>query len=392
MAGSVLVVDDSQDIVELVRRSIGRLEGWTVEGALNGKDGLLAITAVEKAFDVIVLDLSLPDIDGLEFLRRLSERDYCGGIILASGHSNSVLAAAKRLAELQRFQVLDVLQKPFSPAALRRIISSFSPAGRGTVSNSNQRADDLAGAKLIPYYQPQFDTNNGQVVGFEALVRVKLSDGPLVGPSALFSQVRTASDRVRVALSIAELVLKDLNYANSSVESFPGVSLNFDARVLEDNEAMSQFTALVDRAGVDRSQITIEVIEKSLPNSDVSLLESLTRLSMSGFGISLDDYGIGGSNHDLLRRCPFDELKLDHTLIQSGSNDPLSRKFISTAVDTARAMNLRLIAEGIETVKDLAFVKEAGIHIVQGFLFERPMPIERALPFAMARHAEELIA
>lgn len=392
MTKRVLIVEDSQDIIELVRRSVGKIEGCTVDGALNGGDGLLAIATATEPYDIIILDLSLPDIDGLEFLRRLAERSFSGAIVLASGHNASVLASARRLAGYHGFDVLDSLQKPFSPGELRKLVEGYSRKNVSTEKVSAERTDDMAGAKLVPYYQPQFDVESGSVVGFEALIRVQLHDGPLVGPSALFSHMRNNQERISVALDIAKLVLRDLAYANSQTSDFPGFSINFDARVLEDEAAMSQFTKMVETNGVGKNQITVEVIEKSLPHSDVRLLETLTRLSMAGFRISLDDYGVGGSNLDLLRRCPFDEVKLDHMLIQSGLEDAVSRKFVSTAVETARTLGIRLVGEGVESVKDLSFVKEQGIKIVQGFLFERPMPIERALPFAMSRHVEEMIA
>ena len=359
---------------------------------MNGYDGLLAIATSTAPFDVIILDLSLPDFDGLEFLRRLAERAYTGAIILASGHSEAVLNSAKHFAEIHGFSVIAVMQKPYRPSELRSIISNHAPSTQVEDPVTLPKSLDLSGATLVPYYQPQFDLETGSVVGFEALIRVQLPSGPLVGPSALFAHMRNNEERVAAAISIADLVLRDLAFAKRKIAEFPGVSLNFDARVIEDEAAMAQFLELVDRHDVPKHLITIEVIEKSLPHSDLRLLEVLTRLSMAGFHISLDDYGVGGSNHDLLRRCPFNELKLDHTLIQSGFDDEVSQKFIATAVETAKALKLRLIAEGIETVNDLSFVKSQGIRYVQGFLFERPMPIEQALPFAMSRRVEELSA
>lgn len=392
MTKQILIVEDNQDIVDLARRSLRKIPDCTVVCALNGYDGLLAIATAEQPFDIIVLDLSLPDIDGLEFLRRLAERSYIGAIILASGHNTTVLESAKRLAGYHGFDVIEVLQKPYSPSVLREIVENHQSAKPELESSAIERTKDIAGAQLVPYYQPQFDIATGAVVGFEALIRVQLADGPLVGPSALFSHVRNNEERISTALAIAKLVLRDLAFANGKSGDFPGVSINFDARVLEDDTAMNEFVSLVDEHGISKSQITIEVIEKSLPHSDLRLLETLTRLSMAGFRISLDDYGVGGSNHDLLRRCPFNELKLDHTLIQSGLDDPVSRKFIATAVETARELHIRLVGEGVETIKDLNFVKDQGIQIVQGFLFERPMPIEQALPFAMSQQQRELIA
>ena len=386
----VLIVDDSQEILDLTKRIVEREGNFKLTSACSGYEGLLAATAAVPQIDLIILDLSLPDIDGLELLRQLSERSFSGGLILISGHSQSILQAARKLAEIHNFHVLGVLQKPFSPADLQQILRNSDKSEPQKDDDTGSTIGDLRGAKLLPHYQPQFNIETGEVVGFEALIRVALPDGPLLGPSILFSQLRSDTERQAIAITIAELVLKDVAAANAQTANFPKVSLNFDARVLEHNGTLTKFVALADRYEVPREQIIVEVIEKSLPKSAAGLLESLTRLRMTGFGLSLDDYGVGGSNHDLLRRCPFNELKLDRSLIQSGLDDPLSKKFITAAIEIASALEMRLVAEGVEHLDDLDFVRQLGIGIVQGFLFRKPMPIAEAIDYVSEPHLEEL--
>lgn len=385
MKKHILVIEDDYAVNELILRSVDRSNDYTAEAAFNGREGLQAVRETPEPFDIVILDLSLPDIDGLEFIRYLAETRFAGGIIIASGHSISVLNAAKQLAGYHNITVLGTIQKPFSPAELRKIIQHASvPANTVSVDDRN-RCGDIAGSQLVPYYQPQVDIKTGAVVGYEALIRLQLVDGPLVGPNLLFSHIRNPEERISTSLEISRLVLKDIEHASHESPYFPGVSINFDARVLENERAMAEFAYSVNAAGIDPSMITVEVIEKSLPESDAHLLEALTRLSMAGFRVSLDDYGAGGSNQDLLRRSPFNELKLDHKLIQSGLDDPVSRKFVATAVETARELGLQLIGEGVETRDQLDFVIDQGISVVQGFFFGRPMPISDAISFSQSK-------
>ena len=392
MVRHILVVEDDQGLNDLVSRSIERIANCSCTSVTTGYDGLLAIADSDYSFELIVLDLSLPDVDGLEFIRRLVETAFKGSIVVASGHSPAVLKSAKRLAGYHGFRVLETLQKPFSPRQLKQIIENYTGEIGEIDLEESDRGRDISGAQLIPYYQPQINIDSGRIEAFEALIRLQLAGGPLVGPGALFSQIRSPQERVATALDISKLILKDVAFARRKFSDFPDVSINFDARVLEDDQAMAEFTRLVREAQIEPATITVEVIEKSLPKSDAQLLESLTRLSMSGFKISLDDYGVGGSNHDLLQRCPFDELKLDHTLIQSSLTDPVSKNFLAAAVQASQELDLRLVAEGVETPEHFAFVTEQGIHIVQGFLFEKPMPIEQALQFALSRDVASLVA
>ncbi|MGI9350919.1 MAG: EAL domain-containing response regulator [Rhizobiaceae bacterium] len=392
MNKQVLIIEDDEMINDLVSRTVERCSGCSSICVFNGNDGLAAIAASEQPIDIIVLDLSLPDVDGLEFIRSLAKTSFAGGLIIASGHSMAILNASKLLAGYHNITVLDVLQKPFSPKQLREVISNASAPASASKLTPGNRGKDIAGSHLVPYYQPQIDINSGAVVGFEALIRLQLAAGPIVGPDILFSRIRNAEERISTSLVISRLVLRDLGRALAETTDFPGVSINFDARILEDDKTMAAFTNMVQEMGIPPSCITVEVIEKSLPNSDAQLLEALTRLSMAGFKLSLDDYGAGGSNQDLLRRSPFDELKLDHSLIQSGLDDPISRKFVSAAVETARGLKLDLVGEGVETPEHLTFVVDQGIEIVQGFLFERPMPIEQAIQFTQSKQALPKIA
>ena len=381
----VLIIEDDEMSNELISRAVEKCSGCTGHSVFNGKDGLEVLTNSDQPFDIIVLDLSLPDIDGLEFIRSLSETTFAGGLVIASGHSMAILNASKMLAGYHEIAVLDTLQKPFSPKQLREIIGRASAPANSSKLDPGNRGKDIAGSHLVPYYQPQININTGAVVGFEALIRLQLAAGPIVGPDILFSRIRNTEERISTSHVISRLVLRDLKRALDETQDFPGVSINFDARILEDENTMASFTGMVEEAGIPPSRITVEVIEKSLPNSDAQLLETLTRLSMAGFKLSLDDYGAGGSNQDLLRRSPFDELKLDHSLIQSGLDDPVSQKFVSAAVETARGLDLNLVGEGVETPEHLAFVMDQGIEIVQGFLFERPMPIDQAIRFTQSK-------
>ena len=251
MNKQILIIEDDVALNELVSRTINKITDCSSQSVFNGDDGLQAIAEAGQPFDLIVLDLSLPDVDGLEFIRRLSETSFSGGIIIASGHSMAVLNAARQLAGYHNITVLNTLRKPISPGQLRETIENASVPANSSKVDEGDRKNDIAGSQLIPYYQPQIDVYTGAVVGFEALIRLQLVDGPLVGPNVLFSHIRSDEERISTTLEITGLVLRDLKKALSETGDFPGVSINFDARVLEDNSAIAVFTDMVGDAAVE---------------------------------------------------------------------------------------------------------------------------------------------
>lgn len=112
-----------------------------------------------------------------------------------------------------------------------------------------------------------------------------------------------------------------------------------------------------------------------MPKEPSRLVEALTRLRMTGFRLSLDDYGIGASSFELLRLCPFSEIKVDRTIIEACTTDHVTRKFLNAVTGLARDLELTSVAEGVENERELAEVRAAGVNRVQGYLFSRPLPL-----------------
>ena len=156
------------------------------------------------------------------------------------------------------------------------------------------------------------------------------------------------------------------------------VSINFDARVIEDPRAIPELIELVHQSGIPEHQICLELTEVTLPANLGRIIELLTRLRMSGYQLSLDDYGTGGSNYELLRLCPFNELKIDRSIVNSAASEKHAKLFMDNSIAMARDLDMVVVAEGVETELELEMVKKCGIELVQGFLLSRPLPAAQA--------------
>ncbi len=367
-----LIVDDDPMYTMVADSILSSLTSGSVAKACNGSRGLEAMRAGGTTIDVVLLDLNMPDIDGLGFMRAAAESGFDGNIIISSGETPAVLRSAEAMGKMLGISVLGALPKPLKIDAVASALQQAAQRGRRSNLRlaGNPVSDDV---ELTPYYQPQYDLRSGKVVGLESLVRLTAKDGLVHGPQMLFASLTSPADLADMSRTIARAVLSDARVWSGRPDR-PTVSINLDACVLEQPEIVTSIQAMTAELQIDPEMICLEVTEKSLPKEASRLVEALIRLRMLGFRLSLDDYGMGASSFELLRLCPFSEIKVDRSIVQGCTTDHVTRKFLHAFAHLARDLELTSVAEGIETEQELAEVRTAGVDLVQGFLFSRPLP------------------
>jgi EAL domain-containing protein (putative c-di-GMP-specific phosphodiesterase class I) len=132
----------------------------------------------------------------------------------------------------------------------------------------------------------------------------------------------------------------------------------------------------VQHSGLPAGQFTFELTEAALPGDVTVLLESMTRVRIAGLGLALDDYGTGMANYDILRLCPFSELKIDRSVAQAVVHDRLAGSFVERVLAIARDLDLKLVAEGVETEAQVAALRRLGVTLFQGYYFSKPLDSE----------------
>jgi len=376
-----LIVDDDPMYTLVADSILSSLTSGSISKASSGSTGLEALRLSGGNFDVVFLDLNMPDIDGLGFMRAASESGFDGNIVISSGETPAVLRSAEAMGKMLGISVLGALPKPLKLGAVAAALEEASRRGRRSVRFVGNLLSD--GFELTPYYQPQYSLQTGQIVGLESLIRLTAKDGLVHGPEHLFKSITVAAERAEVSLTIAKAVLSDAR-AWQDRPHRPGVSINLDACVLEQLDIVALIQGAAVDFGIDPGMICLEVTEKSLPKEASRLVEALIRLRMVGFKLSLDDYGMGASSFELLRRCPFSEIKVDRSIVEACTTDLVTRKFLHAFANLARDLELTSVAEGVENEQELAEVRSAGIDLVQGYLFSRPLP-PSAIPTMLDR-------
>ena len=339
-----LIVDDDPMYVMVAHGILSTLVAGKIETAGNGRAGLAKIRESQLPFDLVMLDLNMPDIDGLAFMRSVAEANFTGSIAITSGESEAVRRSAEAMGKLLGISILGALGKPLTLDSVATVLARAGNSQRRETIKSQHQLADL---ELTPYYQPQYDLSLHRLVGFEALIRLTAKDGQVFGPDKLFKTPMNGDDLNNLSLEIVCKVLSESKEILRRLEG-PDISINFDASVLERADAAPRLQEIARSYGIEPRRVCLEMTEKTLPKDPSRLVESLARLSMMGFKLSLDDYGMGASSFELLRLCPFSEIKIDRTIVAAAATDKITRSFLHTTAVLAHELELVSVAEGVE--------------------------------------------
>jgi EAL domain-containing protein (putative c-di-GMP-specific phosphodiesterase class I)/CRP-like cAMP-binding protein len=242
----------------------------------------------------------------------------------------------------------------------------------------------IQGNELALHYQPLFSLSQSELLGFEALLRWQSQARGLVPPSQFIHIAEETSLIVPIGYWIIEQACIDLKRfqeqrqltQESPHELF--VSVNISVKQFQEPQFLEQLLAITHRHGIAPQQLKLEVTERIFLDT-VEAIETIGQCRTAGFEVSLDDFGTGYSSLNYLERCEIDSLKIDQSFIQKLCNSEKSRILVGSIIDISKKLGLPTVAEGIETLEQMSFLRELGCEIGQGYLFSRPVGFNQAL-------------
>ena len=386
---NIYVVDDEPQQVELM------IELIDVAGlsAIGYTSALLLIEQRISNADIILLDLNMPDIDGIEVMRMLYDKGCSPTFILISGFDERVLHSARQFAEAKNLEVATTYCKPIdSRKFIEEIGTLYAEKTRDIEERRDSQparsvddglsVDELKTAlkehQFVLYYQPQVDIQTGELRGFEALVRLQHPEQGLVYPDQ-FIGLAEANDMM------PELTHEVFNLAVDNYQAFQkingdpkhqmsiNVSINVSAQDL-DLEMPERLAELLIARDIPADLIMIELTETALRTSLSDSLDILNRLRMKGFSLSIDDFGTGYSSLVQLYKAPFTELKIDLQFVMRMLEDKEAHAIVKICILLAKELKLETVAEGVESEDVLNELAILGCDIAQGYHIARPMP------------------
>jgi len=373
------IIDDEVALVDFISH-VAESANYEIE---KYHDARIFMHEFKNTSDVIILDLMMPGIDGVEVIRYLANENCKSQIILMSGFDKNVLHSAQELAKEQKLNFCGCLSKPFRSNELHKLLSELSSSPQASnkkTSNQAPTVDELHNAisnhELIMNYQPKVDLSDNKSLSVEALVRWQHPERGLIPPD-LFIPLAEKNNLIDdLTWEVYHLVLSQARAWLAQGMDIK-IAVNMSAITLKDLDLPKKMTSLIKQYNLQPSQIILEVTETALMQELIKSLDILTRLRMKGFKLSIDDFGTGYSSLVQLHRIPFSELKIDGSFVMAMNQDPESLAIVETVVLLGHKLGMKVVAEGVESEKDLQQLINMDCDIAQGYHICRPQTADK---------------
>ena len=383
----VLVVEDhdfQRRTVARMLRSLGALE------VLEASDGRQALELIPDAahVDLVVCDLDMPKMDGMEFIRHLGQTDLPISLIIGSAKERALLDSVEKMARAYGVRLIGVIEKPITLTGLKQLIGRHElpklKAERASINTPRftleQIRQGLQKKQFEPFFQPKVELATGQLVGAEALARWRHPEQGLIAPYEFIALLEKSGniDELTFAMLAAAADACRI-WRESGLELT--VSVNLSLVSLTDTMLAERITQIVRAARLDPQHMVLEITETAAMTEVAHALENLARLRMRGFGLSIDDYGTGYASMQQLTRIPFTELKIDQGFVMGCVSNHATRAIVESSVEMARRMVIKSVAEGVETQADWDALKATGCDVAQGYFIAKPMDASSFIDF-----------
>jgi EAL domain-containing protein (putative c-di-GMP-specific phosphodiesterase class I)/CheY-like chemotaxis protein len=377
----ILLVDDEPFIRQLTRLLLKQLGCTEVVESGNGHEALAELDRPDAHIDLILSDLDMPDMDGVEFVRHLAGRTDRPPIAFLSGAESGLLRAAESLGRAYTLNVLGALSKPVSKDALIVVLDQIADESapkalrRETPISEADLARGIEAGEMLFHYQPKISLGTGRLQGAEALVRWQHPEHGLLFPGAFVAMAEAGPLIHPLTEKLVETGLDQL--ARWQANGFSvHLGINLSPSMLSDVALPDRYAALARKFSVNPDMIVFEITETGVALQELIYLEIVARLRMKGFRLSIDDFGTGLSSLQRLEALPFGELKVDRQFVHGAHRNPAKRAILEAALGLARTLGQKSVAEGVEHAEDWDLLGRCGCDLVQGYFVAKPMPAE----------------
>ncbi|MBT0961288.1 EAL domain-containing protein [Denitromonas iodatirespirans] len=232
----------------------------------------------------------------------------------------------------------------------------------------------LNAGEFVLHFQPQFEASTGEVVGCEALVRWQDADGRLMPPDRFIPLAEDTGLIVPLGQWVLETACAQAKAWRDAGVADLVMAVNLSARQLHQRDLAQRVAEVLERTGLPPDRLKLELTESMIMGQGEEAEALLQSLKALGVSLSIDDFGTGYSSLAYLKRFPIDEMKIDRSFVRDTPDDASDSEIVATIVAMARNLKLRVVAEGVETERQLAFLVRLGCNACQGYLVSPALP------------------
>jgi len=363
-----LIVDDEPGIRNFVQH-VAESVGMQAIGAASGRDALEKLKGATPS--IIVMDMQMPNGDGVQLIQGLAALGIKAKIVILSGSDSRLLEVSGEIARQRGLDIGAVLQKPVRFEDLRRTLAGLHSASMPFSADSLRKA--IADHAPILHYQPKIRLSDASFCGVEALLRCKDAAGRPVSPELVLSIAEEAGIMPELNDRICRSAIEQRR-AWSDAGRELDIAINLSASESFDRELPDRLEALCTEQNVPAPTIILEMTESSVERDNLAAAETMTRLRLIGFRLSIDDFGTGHSSLVRLRQMPFSELKIDRSFVGTLQKSSENAVIVRSLVQLAQNLEMHCVMEGVEDAFALNFASQLGCDEVQGYYIAKPMP------------------
>jgi EAL domain-containing protein (putative c-di-GMP-specific phosphodiesterase class I) len=388
---SILIVDDdllTQSIIKAELESIGYHNIQTED------DGFVALDMLREnaSINLIVLDLHMPKIDGVRFMRQLAAIRPTTDIILASGQRGRLLSTTISLGKSMGLNVLGALQKPVQVQALEELLER-----RQVQQNSLERIEDVRLPLLVadlrdgilgdridnhPHlmFQPIVSVATRSIVSVEVLARWWNRERGILTPELFLPLAEKQGLLDQLTRQIYLMTIEQVAEWFTAGRKL-SAAVNLSINSFNDKSFAPFLIATAEQHGIDCARLIFEVAESQTSSVTPDCLEALLSLRLKGFRLSIDDFGTGSSSFTHVKNIPFTELKIDREFVTGAAIDSVARSILEESIKLAQRLHMAVVAEGVETRNEWCLAEQLGCDFVQGYYCAKPMDNKALLSF-----------
>ncbi|MEL7438752.1 MAG: EAL domain-containing response regulator [Pseudomonadota bacterium] len=374
---NVLIVEDDRLQATNLKILLNRLFEGTITVVHRGSE--VATVCEAQPIDVMFCDIDLPDINGVNLLSTLAESSRPKGVVILSAMTQDVLEITYNMCLSAGYEFVRALTKPISNQQLTQIFGEFKQylsqeqfVSLPVLMNDDEIDTAFNEGRFINYYQPQYSTSDNQLIGVEALVRCRHPKHGIIAPAQFITEIQVRNELDKLFWIVLENALQDMSTLKVNIN----LSVNMNQKTLKQPMSERLF-ALCEQYQIAPERITLELTEDEVYDCSVTSLANLANLRLRGVGLAIDDFGTGYSSLSQLATLPYTELKIDRQFIKDALTNFKSQQLTISSLHLAKSLGLKSVAEGVEDDETLAYLRELGVELYQGFVRCRPIPFEQ---------------